>query len=122
VHRAFCGDPGRRLRGQRPPELREEELLIGLRFRVARKDQLSAIGRREVDIEQLERSELVQDLPHGEPGRVGPEVRPERDVQAVGEEGDEDMGLDPGWQLVVDRPHGEVPLQMFEGRLDLNQL
>jgi hypothetical protein len=43
----------------------------------------------------------------------------EGDVQAVGEEGDEDVGLDARRLLVVDRPDGEVALQGSKRFLDI---
>jgi len=48
--------------------VREQQLLIGLRLRVPREDQ--PLGRRswEVDIEHLDRRELLQDLPHCQAG------------------------------------------------------
>jgi hypothetical protein len=43
-------------------------------------------------------------------------------LQTVGEEGDEDVGLDALVGLVIDRPHREVVLEFLEGLLDLGQL
>ena len=56
------------------------------------------------------------------PGARSRSRRRKRDVQAVGQEGDEDVGFDPVLQLVVDRPQGQVALEVLEGLLDLDQL
>ena len=44
------------------------------------------------------------------------------DEQAVGDEGDEDVGLDPLFALMEDGPDREVVLEFLEGLLDLDQL
>src|SRR3979490_889764 len=43
------------------------------------------------------------------------------DVQAIGQEGNEDMRLDAGLGLVKDRPDGEVALEVLERLLDRDQ-
>jgi hypothetical protein len=43
-------------------------------------------------------------------------------VQAVGEEGDEDVRLDAALMLVIDRPDGEISLERLERLLDGSQL
>ena len=39
------------------------------------------------------------------------------DVQAIGQKGDEDVGLDARLELVKDRPDGEIAPRFREGRL-----
>ena len=46
----------------------------------------------------------------------------QRDVQAIGQEGDEDVGFDALFQLVIDRAQSQIVLEVLEGRLDLDQL
>ena len=58
----------------------------------------------------------------GEPCGERTEPGAQRDVQTIGQEGDEDMRFDPLLQLVVDRPQSEIVLEGFERRLDLDQL
>jgi hypothetical protein len=41
---------------------------------------------------------------------------PQRHRQAVSEEGNEDVGIYPTLQLVVDRPDAQIALQAFERR------
>ena len=43
------------------------------------------------------------------------------DVQAIGQEGDEDVGLDAGLELVKDRPDREIAFEVLERLLDRNQ-
>jgi hypothetical protein len=43
------------------------------------------------------------------------------DVQAIGQEGDEDVRLDARLKLVKDRPDREVAFEVLERLLDRNQ-
>ena len=43
------------------------------------------------------------------------------DVQAIGQEGDEDVRLDTGLELVKDRPDGKVAFEILERLLDRDQ-
>jgi hypothetical protein len=43
-------------------------------------------------------------------------------LQAIGQEGHEDVGLDPVLVMVVDRTDRQVVLQLLEGLLDLSEL
>ena len=85
------GDARRRLGRQIELELLHEELLFGVQFSVAAQDQCTAIGGREVDVEHLDGGELVEHGPRGEPGRQRLELGAQRDVKAIGQEGDEGM-------------------------------
>ena len=42
-------------------------------------------------------------------------------VQAIGQEGDEDMRFDPGLVLMEDRPDGEVAVKVLEGFFDADE-
>ena len=46
----------------------------------------------------------------------------ERDLQAVGEEGHEDVRLDARLGVVVDRAHRQIVLEFLERLLDLGEL
>ena len=59
---------GCRLRGQRQPELPEQQGHLGLGLRVAREDDFPSVGRREMDVHHLNRPELLQHRPAREPG------------------------------------------------------
>ena len=43
-------------------------------------------------------------------------------MQTVGDEGDEDVGLDAVLKLVVDGPQLQIVLEVLEGGLDLDEL
>src|SRR5207248_9969134 len=45
----------------------------------------------------------------------------QRAVQAIGQEGDEDVRLDAGLELVKDRPDRKVPFEVLERLLDRDQ-
>lgn len=45
------------------------------------------------------------------------EPRFERDLQRVGEQGDEDVGFDSVIELMMDGVHGEIVFELFEGLL-----
>jgi hypothetical protein len=45
----------------------------------------------------------------------------ERDVQAIGQEGNEDVRLDASLELVKDRPDREIAFEVLERLLDRNQ-
>src|SRR6516225_1143597 len=119
---ASCGDPRSRLDGQVEVELLHEEFLIGIEFRVAAEDQRAPVRCGEVDIEHSDSSEFVEDGPRSEAARQRPQPRPQGDVQAVGQERDEDVRLDATDQLMVDRPQLQIVLKILKGGLDLDQL
>src|SRR5204863_9319782 len=85
-------------------------------------DQRAAVGGGEVNVEHLDGGELVEHRPRGETGSQRPEPGAQRDVQAISQERDEDVGLDALDELVIDRPQLQVVLEVFEGGLDLDQL
>jgi hypothetical protein len=75
-----------------------------------------------VGVEHLDGTELVQDLSHGEARSLQPQLLLERDVYTVGDEGEEDMRLDPALQLMIDRSHGEIAFEFLECGLNLSEL
>src|SRR5260370_17244063 len=75
-------------------------------YRVSK--QFAAVGGRDVHIDQLHRRELLDDAARGEPRRQCMQPSRQSGVQAIGQEGDEDMRFDPGVVLMEDRPVCEV--------------
>ena len=65
-------------------------------------------------IEHLNRRELVERLAHGQPWCTLLELILERDVQAVGEEGDEDVRFDASFFLMEDWADGEIAFEILE--------
>ena len=63
-------------------------------LRVAAEDQLAPVRCGEVDIEHLDSSKFVEDGSRSETARERPQPRAQGDVQAVGQERDEDVRLD----------------------------
>src|SRR5260370_28684504 len=75
-----------------------------------------------MQVDHLHGGELFDDAARREAWRQGVEAAAERDVEAIGEEGDEDMRLDPRLVLVKDRPDGEVTFEVLERLLDADKL
>src|SRR5882672_11317439 len=55
-------------------------------------------------------------------GRQRLELGAQRDVKAIGQEGDEDVRFDAVLELVVDRAELQIVLEIFECGLDLDEL
>src|SRR6516165_2872993 len=115
-------DPWRWLRRQVEIELAGQDLLVGVELGVAAQDQRSTVCGREVNVEHLDRGELVEHNPRREAGGKRLEPGSQGDVQAIGEKRDEDMRFDALFQPMVDRTQLEIILQRFEGALDFGQL
>ena len=81
-----------------------------------------AIGGQEVDVEHPDGGELVEHGPWSEAGCQRLELAVQRDVKAVGQEGDEDVRLDAVLKLVVDRAEFQIVLEILERGLDLDEL
>jgi hypothetical protein len=75
-----------------------------------------------MDIDHLDSGEFLQDSAGGESGCQGAQPGLEGDLQAIGEEGDKDVCLDPAVQLVVDRADAQVTLELFERLFDTPSL
>ena len=67
--------------------------MLPLRLSMSGQDQVASVGGRQMHIEHLQGGELLQDGSWGEPRRVGPGQVFQRHMQAVGDEGDEDVRL-----------------------------
>ena len=116
---AVGGDSGRGLRGQFQAELGEQEFLSFVWGGVAAEDHDAFIGSREVDVEHLHGTELLEDRARREPGSFEPQLVTQSRVETKGQEGDEDMGFDAILLTVEDRPQGEIAFEVFEGFLYL---
>ena len=88
--------------------------MFGGEFGVAAEDECPAIGGRKVHIEQLHGGELVEHRPRGEAGSERPELCAQRDVQAIGQEGDEDVRLDAVLELMVDRAQVQIVFMVLK--------
>src|SRR6202790_4671533 len=119
---AWRGDAWRGLRRRIELELVDKHFLFCGEVGVAAEDQCAAVGGREMHVEHLHGGELVEHRPGREAGGQRREPRAQRDVQAIGQEGDEDMRLDALLELMVDRAQLQIVLQGLEGCLDLDEL
>ena len=115
------GDFGWWLGGQLQFQLPQQEAELGFGFGIAGEHQLAAVGGREVRVDHLHSGELLQHTARRQPGRQRMQAPRKSDVQAIGQEGDEDVRLDAGLKLVKDRPDREVAFEVFERLLDRNQ-
>ena len=88
-----CGDPGRRLRRQSEHQPVDQELQLGFWMGVTGETNLASVSGRQMDIDHLNGSELFQRAARGQPGRQSMKATGERDLHAVGQEGDEDVGF-----------------------------
>ena len=70
----------------------------------------------------LHGSELFDGAAWCQAGRQGVQAPAERNMQTVGERGDEDMRLDTRLVLVKDRADGEIALKVAERLLDADAL
>jgi hypothetical protein len=108
------------LRGQLELEPVDQEFELGLG--VSGEHDLAAVGGRQMDIDHLDGSELFERASGGQAGCEGVQAAGQGDMQAVGEEGDEDVGFDPLFVLVEDRSNGEVALEVPERLFDGDEL
>src|ERR1700739_156504 len=117
-----CGDAWWGLRWQIELELVHQHLLFGVQFRIAGQDQRTAVCGREVDVEHLDGGEFVEHGPRREAGGQLLEPGAQRDVETIGEEGDEDVRFDAVLKLVIDRAELQIVLEILECGLDLDEL
>src|SRR5271157_2091290 len=109
-------------RGRSSLSRRARSFLVGGEFGVTAEDQGAAVGGGEMDVEHLDRCKLVEHSSRREAGRQRLEPCTQRDVQAVGQEGDEYMRLDAVLELMMDRAQVQIVLHGLEGGLDLDEL
>ena len=82
----------------------QQQLVVGCRVGVARQRQMAPVGGGQMDIDHLQGGELLQDRARRESRRTRACQVFQGDVQAVGDEGDEDVRLDAFLALMEDRP------------------
>jgi hypothetical protein len=116
------GDLGRRLRRQSEPQTVDQQLQLGLGLSVTRQHDLAAVGGRQMNVDHLNGGKFFQCAACCESRRQRVQPARQGDLQGVGEEGDEDVRLDPLFVLVEDRPDREVALQVLERLFDCDEL
>ena len=112
----------RRLVGEFEAEFLQEYFLIFFRLGVAAENEGASVGGGEVGVDHLDGGKLIQNGSGGQPGCVSPQAGSQGDMQAISQESDEDMGLDPVLALMVDGTQVQVVLDGFEGSFDFGKL
>src|SRR5207248_11222529 len=80
--------------------------------------KLATAGGPQVQVDHLTGGKLRQRAAWRQSRRQCVQAPRQRDVQAIGQKGNEDVRLDAGLELVKDRPDREVALEVLEGFLD----
>ena len=106
------------------PELLEflkQKAELGFGLGIAGEHQLAAVGGRQMDVDHLHGGKLLQHAARRQSRRQRMQAPRERDVQGIGQKGNEDVRLDSGLELVKDRPDREVAFEVLERLLDGHQ-
>ena len=111
------GDFGWWLGGQIQLQFLQQEAELGFGLGVAGEYQLAAVGGRQVHVDHLHGGELIEHAARRQPGRQRMQAPRKSDVQAIGQEGDEDVRLNACLNLVKDRPDRQVAPRLRGGRL-----
>ena len=120
--RACGGDFRGRLGRQGQVHAVDQQAQFGLGFGVAGQHDLAPVGGRQMHVDHLDGGELRQRAAGGEAWGEAVQAAGQGDLQAVGEEGDEDMGFDAPFVVMEDRTDREVALQVLERLFDCDEL
>ena len=93
--------------------------MLRLGLCIARQHEFAAIGGGHAHVDHLHCLELRDDLARRDPAGHRPEPGLERDLQAIGEEGYEDVRLDAILPVMEDGANRQVVLEFLEGLLDI---
>ena len=113
------GDFGGRLGRQLQLEAVDEEAQVGLGLGEAGKDDLAAVGGGQMHVDHLQGGELLERATRGQAWGEVVQAAGQGDLQAIGEEGDEDVGFDTLLVLMEDRADREVALEVPESFFDI---
>jgi hypothetical protein len=86
-----------------------------------RRLDFTPVGGGNVDVDQLQGGELLQGASWSAWGQRAQAPR-QRCVQAIGEEGNEDVRFDARFELMEDGAYGEIPLEVPESLFDAPEL
>src|SRR5919109_4075651 len=89
---------------------------------VAGEQDLAPIGRRQMNVDHLDGSELFERTTCGQSRRQGMKATGQCDLHAISQERDEDVGLDPRLVLMEDRADRQIALEIAEGFFDGDEL
>src|SRR6202035_2964249 len=110
------------LAAARQLHLLDEQLGIGRRLRVAWQNQPALIDSRNPDVDHLDFCQLLQHRRRRQSRGVQQETLLQRDLQAVGEKGNQNVRVGAVLQLMVNGAYAEFTLERSEDRFDLRQL
>jgi hypothetical protein len=97
-------------------------LKLRLGLCVACQHEFASVGCRQIDIDHLDGSELLQGTSGSEPRRQSMKAALQGNMQAICQKRDEDVGLDAVLVLVENRTYREVALQGLECLFDGDKL
>ena len=81
----------------------QQQLVVACGLGVARQRQMPPVRGRQMDIDHLQGGELLQDGPRRQSRRAWSSQVFQGHIQTVGDEGEEDVRLDPILALMEDR-------------------
>jgi hypothetical protein len=93
------------------PELAEQQFQLRLRLGVAGQDDLSPVRGRHLHVDHLHGGELVEHAARCQTGGERSQPLSQRDLKAIGQEGDKTVRLDAPLLPVEDRPDAELILE-----------
>jgi len=102
------------LRRKRQTQFVQKHLLLGFGFGIAREDQGAAVGGWQMHIHHFDCTQAIECFARGEAGRVLTKFVSQGHLQAVAQEGDEDVCFDAVFELVMDRPQIQIALERFK--------
>jgi len=117
-----CGDPRWWLWGQLELELLDQQPQFWLWLGVTNEQQFPPVGGRQMNVDHLDRGELLESAARGQSWCQCMQATLQRDLQTIGRERNEDVGFDPALFLMEDWPYRQVAFQIFERLFHGNEL
>ena len=103
-------------------EMLQEQRRVFVRLRVSGRNQPSSVNGRHPDVDHLNRRQLFQHGGGSQPRCIKHQAVFQRDLQAIGQERNQDMRIHAMLQPMVNRAKSQIAFQGTEHRFDLRQL
>ena len=100
----------------------EQKHQVFLRLGVAGENDFSTVCSGEMDVEHLHGGELFEDSAWSQSAGARFETGLEGDLQAIGEEGDENVRFNAAFKLVVNGSDRQVAFEFFKCLFDFGEL
>ena len=100
----------------------QQQLLIRFRLSIAWKNQEATVGGGQANIDHLDGHHLFDDRSTGQSRGQAADSLLQSDIEAIGQEGHEDVGLDAGIGLMKNGAQGQVTFEIAEDGFDLGEL